>query len=316
MTDSLKLCILASLTSRAEFMPSDDRLTVDPARPGGRRDALDAQAPHAPSHAFDDARRIARFRWSVRLTWLLLLGAIIGTLSGTGLDFSLIAKKLPFLLGAHLSPDGFIQGAPLTVLITVISITCCAVIGVLVAWGRMSSNPIGFAAATFYGSLFRGTPLMLQVLVIYLALPQVGIVMGPITSGVLALSLNYGAYLAETIRGGVLAVPHAQREAGRALGLSRHVIAWHVVAPQALRFIIPPAGSLFVSMLKDSSLVSLMGVWELNFLAQSYGRSTYRYMEMLVTAAAIYWVMSIVCELFQARLEKRYGRGFEPRTAL
>lgn len=267
----------------------------------------------AVSFARLDARRVARFRGLVALTWLALLALLVAGLSGLGLQFALIREKLPFLLGLHLSPDGFIEGAPLTVLITLVSIVCASLVAAVVAWGRISSNPLGFGLATFYGSSFRGTPLMLQVLVIYLALPQIGIVMGPITSGVLALSLNYGAYLAETVRGGVLAVPHGQREAALALGLSRRAVAWHVVMPQALRIIIPPAVSLFVSMLKDSSLVSLMGVWELNFLAQSYGRSTYRYMEMLVTAAVIYWVMSILFELWQVRLEKRYGRGFEPR---
>jgi polar amino acid transport system permease protein len=113
---------------------------------------------------------------------------------------------------------------------------------------------------------------------------------------------------------GVLSVPHGQVEAALAFGMSRHQVTWRIVAPQALRIIVPPAGSQFISMLKDSSLVSLMGVWELNFLAQSYGRSSYHYMEMLLAAAAIYWVMSIVCELLQAHLEQRYGRGFAPRS--
>jgi polar amino acid transport system permease protein len=150
---------------------------------------------------------------------------------------------------------------------------------------------------------------MVQVLIIYLALPQVGVVLGAMSSGLIALSLNYGAYLAETIRSGVMAVPSGQREAARALALPRWVIAWKVIAPQALRLIIPPAGALFVSMLKDSSLVSLMGLWELNFLAQSYARATYHYMEMLIAAALIYWFMSIAFELIQFRLERRFGRG-------
>jgi polar amino acid transport system permease protein len=82
-----------------------------------------------------------------------------------------------------------------------------------------------------------------------------------------------------------------------------------VTGPQALRLIIPPAGALFVSMLKDSSLVSIMGLWELNFLAQSYARASYHYMEMLITAAIIYWSMSIVLEVVQFRLERRFGKG-------
>lgn len=173
----------------------------------------------------------------------------------------------------------------------------------------MSNNALAFGCATFYASLFRGTPLLVQVLIIYLALPQFGIVLGALSSGIIALSMNYGAYLAETIRSGVLSVPRGQQEAALALGVSRWTVAVHVTAPQALRIIIPPAGSMFISMLKDSSLVSLMGLWELNFLAQSYGRSTYRYMEMLATAAAIYWIMSIILELLQSRLERRFAQG-------
>ncbi len=249
------------------------------------------------------------FKFKTGLTWLILLSLLLGAFSKMGLDWSLIGQKLPFLLGLRLSPDGFIQGAALTIMITACSMFFCLLIGLITALGRMSDNALAFGCATFYASLFRGTPLLVQVLIIYLALPQVGIVLGALSSGIIALSMNYGAYLAETIRSGVLSVPRGQQEAALALGVSRWTVAVHVTAPQALRIIIPPAGSMFISMLKDSSLVSLMGLWELNFLAQSYGRSTYRYMEMLATAAAIYWIMSIVLELLQSRLERRFAQG-------
>ncbi|MGM3183842.1 amino acid ABC transporter permease [Dickeya oryzae] len=251
------------------------------------------------------------FRLRAGLTWLVLLSLLLWLFSFMDLDTGLIRQKLPSMLGMHLSPDGFIQGAVLSVVITIISMLFCILLAVITAAGRLSSSAIAFGCATFYVSLFRGTPLLVQVLIIYLALPQVGIVMSAFTSGIIALSLNYGAYLAETIRSGVLSVPRGQKEAAMALGLSRWVITTHVVAPQALRIIIPPAGSQFISMIKDSSLVSLMGLWELNFLAQSYGRSTYHYMEMLTTAAVIYWLLSIGLELIQGRLERRFGRGYE-----
>ncbi|UJR53611.1 amino acid ABC transporter permease [Dickeya zeae] len=251
------------------------------------------------------------FRLRAGLTWLVLLSLLLWLFSFMDLDTGLIRQKLPSMLGMHLSPDGFIQGAVLSVVITIISMLFCILLAVITAAGRLSSSAIAFGCATFYVSLFRGTPLLVQVLIIYLALPQVGIVMSAFTSGIIALSLNYGAYLAETIRSGVLSVPRGQKEAAMALGLSRWVITTHVVAPQALRIIIPPAGSQFISMIKDSSLVSLMGLWELNFLAQSYGRSTYHYMEMLTTAAVIYWLLSIGLELLQRRLERRFGRGYE-----
>jgi len=255
------------------------------------------------------------FRAQVWLTWALLLVLMLGGLGRLGLDYRLIGEKLPFLLGLRLSPSGFVQGVVLTLLVTAMSMTAALALAVLTALGRLSRNPVAFALATFYASFFRGTPLLVQVLLIYLALPQFGIILSALTSGVMALSLNYGAYLAETIRAGIVSVPRGQAEAAAALGLSRVPAAWLIVAPQAMRIIIPPAGAQFVSMLKDSSLVSLMGLWELNFLAQSYGRSTYHYMEMLLTAAFIYWTLSIMLELVQHRLEVRFGRAYSSRKS-
>jgi polar amino acid transport system permease protein len=249
------------------------------------------------------------FRLKVWLMWIVLAAALAAACVEMHLDIGYVGNKLPYLLGFRLAPDGFIEGAALTLFVTACAMLFALGVALITALGRLSKNPFAFAVATFYASFFRGTPLMVQVLIIYLALPQVGIVLGGLTSGLMALSLNYGAYLAETIRGGLMAVPAGQRDAARALGLPRWVIARKVIAPQAMRVIIPPAGALFVSMLKDSSLVSLMGLWELNFLAQSYARATYHYMEMLLAAAFIYWGMSIVFEIVQHRLEARFGRG-------
>jgi polar amino acid transport system permease protein len=272
-------------------------------------------SPRVPGDAHSllsgDAYVVRRsyFRQKVWLTWLVLFALLGAACYALHLDFRYVAQKLPFLLGIRLAPDGFIQGAALTIFVTACSMVFALLVALITALGRLSKNPVAFAVATFYASLFRGTPLLVQVLIIYLALPQIGIILGGLSSGLIALSLNYGAYLAETIRSGVMAVPAGQREAAMALALPRWTITWKVIAPQALRLIIPPAGALFVSMLKDSSLVSIMGLWELNFLAQSYARATYHYMEMLIAAALIYWALSIVFELVQFRLERRFGRG-------
>ncbi|XJN87981.1 amino acid ABC transporter permease [Mesorhizobium terrae] len=153
----------------------------------------------------------------------------------------------------------------------------------------------------------------MQIFLIYLGIPQIGPVPAAIPSGIIALSLNYGAYLSEIFRAGLLSVPAGQREAGLALGLHPWQLMLKVVMPQAIRVAIPPTGSQFISMLKDSSLISVMGVTELMFVAQSYGRSSYRYIEMLTTAAAIYWFMSIMLELVQSRLESHYGKGYRAR---
>jgi polar amino acid transport system permease protein len=264
-------------------------------------------APRAPMSRFGG--RVSSFKLKVWLTWVSLSGLLAVGLGSMGLDFGLIGQKLPFMLGLRLSPDGFIQGVMLTLLVTAVSMVFAMIVAVLTALGRLSTNPCAFGIATFYASFFRGTPLLVQVLLIYLALPQFGVILSSLTSGVMALSLNYAAYLAETIRSGISSVPRGQREAAMALGLRPHVVAWKIVAPQAMRIIIPPAGAQFISMLKDSSLVSIMGLWELNFLAQSYGRATYRYMEMLLTAAVIYWILSIALELVQYRLELKFGRS-------
>lgn len=258
---------------------------------------------------------ILSFRFQVWLTWGFLLALFAIALTHFGLDFGLIGQKLPFMLGLRLSPDGFLQGVMLTLLVTAVSMVFAMLMAVLTALGRLSSNPFAFGVSTFYASFFRGTPLLVQVLLIYLALPQFGIILSSLTSGILALSLNYAAYLAETIRAGISSVPQGQREAAMALGLSSKVIALKIVAPQAMRVIIPPAGAQFISMLKDSSLVSIMGLWELNFLAQSYGRATYHYMEMLLTAAILYWILSIALELVQYRLEIKFGRGHATKGA-
>ena len=115
--------------------------------------------------------------------------------------------------------------------------------------------------------------------------------------------------MAEIFRSGIQNVPPGQREAALALGLGRGLIFTRIIFPQAMRLIIPPTGNQFIAMLKDSSLVSVMGVWELMFLARTLGRSEFRHFEMLLTAAILYWLLSILFELAQARLERHYNRG-------
>ncbi|MEX0810000.1 MAG: amino acid ABC transporter permease [Dongiaceae bacterium] len=242
--------------------------------------------------------------------WLALLGLFLWFGWSFDLKFSVIGEKLPFLLGIRLTPSGFLQGAAMTLFLCAVSIVCSTALGLIAALGRLSRNGVLFGAATFYISFFRGTPLLVQVFLIYLGLPQVGIVIDAVPAGMIALSLNYGAYLAEIVRAGIQSIAHGQWEAATALGLRRGPVMRKVILPQAMRVIVPPTGSQFIAMLKDSSLVSMMGVWEVMYLARTYGRAEYRYIEMLLTAAVIYWVMSICFELVQARIERHYGRGF------
>ncbi|SDY60266.1 amino acid ABC transporter permease [Pseudomonas sp. NFIX28] len=273
-----------------------------------------SQPPRPPQAlAEPPIKRLFGFRTRLYLTWAVLFGLFASFFLSFDLKFSIILDKLPNLLGLSLAPSGFLQGAALTLFLCACSIVLSSLLGFVTALARLSKSAVAFGIASFYASFFRGTPLLIQILLIYLGLPQLGVVPGAIAAGVIALSLNYGAYLSEIFRAGILGVPHGQREASLALGMRDSVIFWRVTLPQAMRTIIPPATNQFISMLKDSSLISVMGVWEVMFLAQSYGRSSYRYIEMLSTAALIYWLLSIGLELIQARMERHYGKAYAKR---
>ncbi|KTC49158.1 amino acid ABC transporter permease [Pseudomonas fluorescens ABAC62] len=238
------------------------------------------------------------FRIRLYLTWAALFALFASFFLSFDLKFSIILDKLPNLVGLHLAPNGFLQGAALTLFLCLCSMVASSVLGFVTALGRLSKSAVAYGIATFYASFFRGTPLLIQILLIYLGLPQLGLVPGAIVAGIIALSLNYGAYLSEIFRAGILGVPDGQREAALALGMRDSTIFWQITLPQAMRTIVPPATNQFISMLKDSSLISVMGVWEVMFLAQSYD------------AAIIYWVMSLGLELIQARMERHYGKGY------
>ena len=239
------------------------------------------------------------FRWQVPLIWVELLLLFLAFFASFDLSYPFIWTRLIFL----------IQGAGVTVYVSLVSIFCACILALFGALARLSRSGPAFGIATFYISFFRGTPLLLQVYLIYLGLPQIGLTLPAVPSGVIALSLCYGAYMAEIFRAGIEGVPHGQREAARALGLKEGVILRKIVLPQAMRLIVPPVGNQFIQMLKDSSLVSVMGVWELTFIARTAGRAEFRHLEMLITAALIYWLLSIVFEIIQVRLEVYYGKG-------
>jgi polar amino acid transport system permease protein len=192
---------------------------------------------------------------------------------------------------------------------SIIIAICLAVLGAL---GRLSSNPILFAVSTLYVSLVRGTPLIVQILFIYLALPQVwsGFADVPtIALGIFALAFNYGAYMTETFRAGIQAVPRGQTEAAEALGMQARTRMRRIILPQAVRIITPAIGNEFISMIKDSALVSIIAVPELLWRAQRVGQSNFRTLETLLLAAGVYWALTIVLSLFQDRLEKRMAES-------
>ena len=151
--------------------------------------------------------------------------------------------------------------------------------------------------------------MLLQILFIFLALPQAGIVLPPIPTAIVALSLNYGSYMTEVFRSGIEAVPHGQIEAAQSLGMSPRTTFRRIVVPQAFRIVTPAIGNDFVAMIKDSSLAYVVGVQDVLWRAQAAGRPTFQSMQTLLVAAFVYWVLTIIFSLFQGRLERRMATG-------
>lgn len=242
----------------------------------------------------------ASLRVQVAIVWFELLLLFLAFFTTFNLSLPFIAEKLPFMIT---------QGLFTTIYVSAISIAIASVIAILGAVAKLSTNGFAYAIASFYTSFFRGLPLLMQVYLIYLGLPQLGFIIDAVPAGILALSLCYGAYMTEIFRSGIQSIDRGQWEASRSIGFGFGLTMRKIILPQALPVIIPPTGNQFISMLKDSSLVSVIGVWELMFLARTLGQKTFQHMEMLISAAMLYWVVSICLELIQSRIERHYARS-------
>jgi polar amino acid transport system permease protein len=264
--------------------------------------AVGAGEPQSIRALVKQAEERARqlFRLKVAATWVVLIGALLVSLWITdNIDVAFIQEWGPFIVG----------GAGLTVLISLVSIAFATILALLGAFGRLSGNPYLNGLASLYVSLARGTPLVVQILFVYLALPQVGIILPAIPAGIIALSFNYGAYMTEIFRAGIQAVARGQREAAQALGMPERLVVRRIVMPQAVRIVIPAIGNEFIAMIKDSSLVSILAVEELLFRARLVGQQNFRSLEALIIAATIYWLLTILFSHFQQRLERRMARS-------
>ena len=253
-------------------------------------------------------RKALQFRVNVGLSWLFLLLFIIFLFSGQNvlgfqtirLDTEFIRDNLSFIAG----------GLGQTIYISILSIILATILALLAALGRLSSVPPIYALSTFYVSLIRGTPLYLQIFFFFLALPQLGIILPGLWAGVLALGLNYGAYMSEIFRAGIASVSKGQREAAIAIGMTPSQTMQRIVVPQAMRFAIPPTGNEFIAMTKDSALVSATGfVHELMWRATKVGRAQFNSLEALIIAAVFYWILTLILSYFQTRIETRLSKG-------
>ncbi len=258
------------------------------------------------------ARKERHFRANVGLSWFILLFILVFTFSGQEItigsttfsgikvDTEFIRNNLTFIAG----------GLGETIRISIMSIVLAMILALLAALGRLSTFPPIYALSTFYVSLIRGTPLYLQIFFFFLALPQLGIILPGIIAGVLALGLNYGAYMSEIFRAGLSSVGKGQREAAIALGMTPTQTMRRVILPQALRFAIPPVGNEFIAMTKDSALVSATGfVHELMWRSTKVGRAQFHNLEALIMAAMFYWGLTLILTYVQSVIEKRLAKG-------
>jgi polar amino acid transport system permease protein len=201
------------------------------------------------------------------------------------------------------------MGALTTLWLTSAAIIGGLCVGCLLAWMRMARHRWITIPARIYIWIFRGTPLLVQLIIIYTGLPQIGIKFSVIESALIGLVLNEAAYLAEIIRGGILAVPAGQSGAGRALGMSSLQIMIYIVLPQAVRIIIPAIGNSVNGMLKTTAITSVISMEELLRRTQLLIQDRFLVLELFTVAAIYYLLMTSAWNLVQHRIETRFGRA-------
>ena len=209
----------------------------------------------------------------------------------------------PWLIVEYFISPRFVWGAAMTLWITIASLFFGILVGLLIALLQESKNRTLNTLAFGYLWLFRGTPALFQIIFVFNVLPQFGITLSNFASGVVALAMNEGAYMAEIIRSGLQAVGRGQRTAARALGMKEWQVMRYVVLPQALRIIIPPTGNQFIGMLKLSALVSAVAVEELLLVANQAASANFRYLEALSAAGIYYLIFTTLFMAVQARIE-------------
>lgn len=205
------------------------------------------------------------------------------------------------------------NGLLYTLVVSVFALIFGNMIGLAVATVRMSRRQPFSGIAYIYTEFFRTTPALVQLIWIFYVLPILfNITLGPVEAGIVALSLNAGAFLAEIFRGGIQSVQSGQRDAAVVLGLNRPTTFWHVIFPQAVRSMLPATGNVFVSLVKDSSLLSVIAVPEITYQAQMLATSTFRPLEVYTILALLYFAMTFPLSVAIGRIEKRMQR----RTSL
>lgn len=253
-------------------------------------------------------------RWFGATVLFVVLGYIAWAFAVGNIDWGTV--------GEYMFDPRVLRGVLMTIVLSVISMVLGVLIGTLTAIGRTSANPVISATAAFYTWLFRGAPILLQLLIWYnlaLIFPVIGIpglweaptvaVMTPFAAALIAFSLHEGAYTSEVIRSGLLSIDVGQHEAAKSIGMGYVLTFRRIVLPQALRVVIPPLGNEFIGLLKMSSLASIVGFLELTGTAQDIYYVNTKIMEMLFVAAIWYLVIVSLFSMLQLWVERRVSRG-------
>src|SRR5205823_11004195 len=258
------------------------------------------------------------FRVKVALVWAGIFAVMAVFFAFAKFDWAWMRANFKFIA----------TGVWVMIVNAVAAIAIALVLALLGALGRLSRNPVAYGVSGFYTSFFRGTPLILQLFLWYLAVPQVAgnlhdaghlpealyrvSLLSPVMAGILGLGFNYGAYMTEIFRAGILAVGPGQTEAADALGMTYRQRMRRVVLPQAFRIVIPPTGNEFIAMMKDTALVSFLGApvfyWDLFRRAHELGSQQFKPLEALFVAALLYSALTATFTFFQSKLEGRMSR--------
>ena len=251
---------------------------------------------------------------------LLFLGFLVDAFAHGKIEWSFV--------GRFLTVPSIMFGLANTIIMSILAMALGVVLGVLIAIMRMSSNPVMRAVALGYVWLFRGMPAILQLLLWFnlaLVFPTIGIpgfwqarmvdVMTPFVAALLGLGINQGAYSSEVVRAGLLSVDTGQYEAAKAIGMARLKALRRIILPQAMRVIIPPIGNEFISMVKLTSLASVIQYAEILHNAENIYYANARVIELLIVAAIWYLVIVTILSLGQSQIEARFARGAGRRGA-
>lgn len=212
------------------------------------------------------------------------------------MDFSFLSKYYLF----------FLNGAKFTVVLAIFTVIFGVILGVILALMRISNNKLLNFIGAAYVEFIRGTPVLVQVYLIFYGLPSIlGINFPDMVAGILALTINSGAYVAEIIRAGIQAVDKGQLEAARSLGMKYTTAMRYIIVPQAIKNILPALGNEFITVIKESSIVSVIGIHELMYNADTVRGNTFRAFEPLIIAAVMYFVMTFTLSKLMGKAERR-----------